>query len=388
MVIGPAEHDATAAEQITKAVAGIVLDDPFYGYLLLRQDVIQDPSVETACTNGKTIRYNPKFTRKMTLPQLKGLLKHEVMHVAHMHHLRRQQRDHQRWNMAGDYVINAMLKEAGVDLPEGGLVDLTYKDMSTEHVYNLIPPGEDGSGPGPIGPGGKFRQPWNFGDVEDHPDNTSEETQQQLEEDVKLDVIQAHNTAKIMGKLPVGVDRLIDAVKQSKMPWRKILARFFKATAKADESWQRANRRYLAHDLFLPAKYSEALGPVVIGIDTSGSIAQAELEAFFGCINGILKQTTPESVHLVSCDAAVHNVKVFRPNDYPITMAKFTPKGGGGTDFRPVFDYVHEKKLKPAALLYLTDMYGMFPDKAPKYPTVWCATTNVKAPFGKTLEIT
>lgn len=378
-----------AAEMVTKAVAAIVLDDPFYGYLLLRQEIKSDDKTPTACTNGKQIRYNPEFVAKMTIPQLKGLLKHEVMHVAYMHTVRRQQRDPERWNIAGDLVINAMLKKAGVDLPEGGLIDEKYADFSTEHVYNMLPPTGGGSGflPGQKPGNGGFPPPWNFGEVEDDPNASTEQERQRLEEDIKLDVIQAHNTAKIMGKLPVGIERLIEQARESKMPWRSILAKFFNATAKDNASWRRPNRRFLAHDIYLPSLHNEALGPLVIGIDTSGSIADKELTDFFGCINGILKQTKPESVHLVACDAAVHNTKVFLPKDYPITFDKYKPRGGGGTDFCPVFDYVKQRKLKPVALLYLTDLLGTFPSRPPSYPTIWCSTTNGTAPFGKTIQI-
>lgn len=381
-----------AAELVTKAVAAIVLDDPFYGYLLLRHEIIQDPKIETACINGKQLKYNPTFVRNLTLPQLKGLMKHEIMHIAHMHHLRRGNRDLKGWNIAGDLVINAHLKQAGVELPEGGLIDPQYAEYSTEHVYNMLPRNPEGNHDAPSSgdSNGGFPPEWNFGGVEDHPEagpGSTEDVREQLEQDAKMDVIQAHNTAKIMGKEPAGIDRLIESVRESKMPWRKILARFFKATSKDDASWSRPNRRYIANNVYLPSMYSNALGPVVVAVDTSGSIAGEEIASFFGCINSILKHTKPEAIHVVYCDAEVQNVQVLTPRDLPLKPEKFRPKGGGGTDFRPVFDYVKEKRLNPVAIVYLTDMYGMFPDKAPAYPTIWCATSKEKAPFGKTLEL-
>lgn len=373
--------DKTAADIVTKAVASIVLDDPFYGYLLLRMEMIQDPAIDTAMTNGSYIKYSPKFVRELSLPQVKGLFKHEVMHVAHMHHLRRGARDPNKWNHAADYVINAHLVDAGVSLPPGGLVDKQYVDYSTEHVYNLIPdPPEQ-----PGGGGGNQPNP-NWGQVEDAPGSQNETTRNQMEDDLKVELVQAANAAKMMGKLPAHIERLVGKVVESKMPWRSILARFFKAIAKNDYSWMKPNRRFLASGVYLPSLHSEGLGPLVIGVDTSGSIGE-ELNEFFGCINGILKQTRPEAVHVVYCDAEVQSVQVFKPEQYPLKADAFKPQGGGGTDFRPVFDYVAEKKLNPVAILYLTDMYGSFPDKAPSYPTIWCATTDVKAPFGKTLEI-
>lgn len=374
--------DAKVAEQLTKAIAAIVLDDPFYGYLILRREIAQTDQVATASTNGLVIKVNPKFIRDLSMPQLKGLLKHEIMHIAYLHHLRRGTRDAEKWNMAADYVINALLTEANVDLPPNGLIDPQYSKHSTEHVYSLLPdlPKTDG----PVGPGDP---PWNWGGVEDAPGAEDEAKNREMEEDVKIDVIQAHNTAKMMGKVPAGVDRLVDKLRDSKLPWYKILARFFKATAKADYTWMRPNRRFLAHGLYLPSLHSEALGPLVIGIDTSGSVGRDELAGFFGVVNSILKQTKPECVHVIYCDAAVGNVQKFTPRDFPLTTNKFKPTGGGGTNFCPVFDYVAKHKLKPCALLYLTDMYGLFPDKPAPYPVLWCATSDVKAPWGKTISL-
>jgi predicted metal-dependent peptidase len=373
--------DTAAAGMVTKAIAAIVLEDPFYGYLLLRQALVQDPSIETASTNGVRIRYNPKFIRKQSLAQVKGLFKHEVMHVAHMHHLRRQRRDPDKWNAAGDYAINGILKQAGVSLPDGGLFNDAWKDFGTEHIYNLIPDGDGGNG------GQSIFVMWNFGGVEDAPGSADPATREMMEQDVRQDVLQAINAAKIMGKMPVGLERLINEIRESKMPWRQILARFFRATAKGDYTWMRPHRRWLAHDIILPSLHSDALGPLVIGVDTSGSIADEELKSFFGCINGILKQTKPTEIHVVYCDAAVANVQTFKPNQYPVQARQFKPKGGGGTAFEPVFAYVAEKKLKPCALLYLTDMMGSFPAKAPPYPVIWCATTGTIGPFGRTVEI-
>jgi predicted metal-dependent peptidase len=377
--------DKRAAQSMTKAVASIVLDDPFYGYLLLRREIEQDFKIKTACTNGVYIKYNPEYTNKLSLPQLKGLLMHEILHIANMHHIRRQNRDGERWNYAADLVINAVLRRAGVTLPDGGLDNDAYGDFSVEHAYSTLP---EGGGGGGGGGGNEFEPDWNWGGVEDAPDTETEEQRQQAEDDVRLDVIQAANTAKIMGKMPIGLDRLIDSLRESKMPWRKILARFFRATAKDDESWQRPNRRYLANEIFLPARHSEAMGPLVIGVDSSGSVQASELAMYFGHINSILKHVKPESIHVVYCDAEVNNVQKLTVRDLPLKASSFKPKGGGGTDFRPVFDYVKQNNLKPSVLLYLTDMYGSFPKVAPSYPTIWCATTKEIAPFGKTLEIT
>jgi predicted metal-dependent peptidase len=62
-------------------------------------------------------------------------------------------------------------------------------------------------------------------------------------------------------------------------------------------------------------------------------------------------------------------------------------EGGGGTDFRPPFQYLEDRHIVPDTLVYLTDMMGPFPREAPHYPVVWCATTKTKGPFGETVHV-
>ena len=62
-------------------------------------------------------------------------------------------------------------------------------------------------------------------------------------------------------------------------------------------------------------------------------------------------------------------------------------KGGGGTDFRPVFDYVQQHGYQPSCMIFLTDLYGDFPKHAPEYPVMWVASNNEKAPWGTTVPL-
>jgi len=62
--------------------------------------------------------------------------------------------------------------------------------------------------------------------------------------------------------------------------------------------------------------------------------------------------------------------------------------GGGGTDFRPVFDHCAELFQQPRCLVYLTDLEGRFPDEAPAYPVLWVVYGGqTEAPFGEVVSI-
>jgi predicted metal-dependent peptidase len=63
-------------------------------------------------------------------------------------------------------------------------------------------------------------------------------------------------------------------------------------------------------------------------------------------------------------------------------------QGGGGTSFVPVFKWIEENDIEPEALVYLTDMYGDFPSKAPSYPVLWGSISKgVPAPFGEVVDV-
>ena len=89
-------------------------------------------------TDGVSLYYNPEFVETLNAATLAGTLAHEVMHPALHHHVRRSGRDPKRWNMACDFAINPLLVDAGLNLPEGVLLDNRFRGMSAEQIYNLL----------------------------------------------------------------------------------------------------------------------------------------------------------------------------------------------------------------------------------------------------------
>jgi len=118
-------------------------------------------------------------------------------------------------------------------------------------------------------------------------------------------------------------------------------------------------------------------------VDTSGSVGKEELEQFAGEITAISDEVQPDRIYVVYCDAAVNSVQEFGPSE-PITLE---PKGGGGTDFRPVFDWVGENSINPACLIYLTDLCCESYPVAPDYPVLWATDSRRITPFGETVRL-
>src|SRR4030065_2919791 len=142
------------ASKIDRAVSSLILAQPFFAAMLLKQGMAVDESEDTMATDGRTITYNPSFVEALTHDELVACLAHEVMNVAHLHHTRMASRDAVRWNRAADYAINGLLHESGFRLPQGALLDRQYANLSAEQIYGRLSPSpQDGQEE----PGGRGR---------------------------------------------------------------------------------------------------------------------------------------------------------------------------------------------------------------------------------------
>lgn len=367
-------------KRIQRARTTMLIDMPFFGVLALQLHVQEDPTCKTAWTDGQAMGFNPLFVATLSSDQLIALIAHEVMHCACGHPWRESGRQHRRWNKAADYAINPILVDAGLTLPEGGLIDPAYHGKSAEWIYDRLPQEDgDGSDDG-SNPQGEVR-PSPTGDS----DTTDPNAQpHQTESDWQQLTKQALQAAKSQGKLPAGMLRDLESATKPIVDWRSLLRRYMQDITTADYSWSQPNRRYLTSGLYLPSLRSHACGKIAIAVDTSGSIDAITLAQFAGEMQGIIDDMQPSSVDVLYCDAAVHRVDTFERGD-PLEMH---PAGGGGTSFVPVFEHFDQPDAEsPVVLVYFTDMYGSFPDAA-DYPVIWASTSSIdSAPFGDVVPI-
>ncbi len=386
----------SATKLFAKGRAGLVLDQPFFGSLALRLISVEDTSCKTAWTDGKTLGYNPQFIGTVSMDQLKGLICHEVLHCGLQHHTRRGNRDRKKWNMAADYVINLIIRDAGMSLPDGGLIDSSYANMTAEQVYSLLPDQDQqgGSGGEGEGEGDENPDPGGCGEVrdakgEDGESQASEAEQRQQSQEWKVAMAQAAQQAKVAGNLPGSLERIVKEILEPKLDWREILRRFVDSSAKNDFSWSRPNRRYIGQGLYLPSLYSNELGQVVAAVDTSGSIRQSQLNEFASEINSILEDYRADCT-VIYCDHEIDHVDEFPAGD----RVSLKAYGGGGTSFVPPFTYLADRGEAPRCMVYFTDgMCDDFPD-APPYPVLWVqkpmrgyGSREFRPPFGEVLVL-
>ncbi len=361
-------------KRISKAKTALILEHPFIGSVALNMPMSIDNSVPTAATNGKRVLFNEEFCNGLSDEELKFLVAHECMHPMLEHNFRRGERDAYKWNQAADYVINKLLTDEGIGkMPEQGLLDDTIYNNgggTSDGIFNLLPDTpEDGQGNGGQG------QP--LDSCEDGQGSPAEVSQQQAEWKVK--VAQAAQSAKMMGKMSAGLERLVDEILKPKVDWRDVLQRFVVKCRSDQRSWARPNRRFLSQGLYLPSVSGESLGEIAFAVDCSGSIGQDEINQFASEISTVWQDQRPTKVHVIYFDSEVSHYDEFGQDDEPVVK----PHGGGGTAFSPVFKYMMEHGIEPVACIFLTDLCCDDFGDAPDYPVLWVSTHDDKAPFGE-----
>lgn len=368
---------------ISQAKLEMTFKYPFFSSILMKREIKERTDIGTMCvTDDGRIYYNRNFVESLSHQELIFVLAHEIMHVVCMHGIRRDNRDPYKWNIAGDYYINSFLDSSKVgERPDHALFKEGCENMTTDQIYNLLgtPEGEKN---GLTMPGEENKDKLDS-DLRAEGAVTEAE-KSEIEATTKIDVAGAAKIAKSRGQCHGALARMVEEMLSTKTPWYEILSRYFAGLTSQKQSWSRPNRRFSAVDMYLPSLDSEvSLGEVVVGIDTSGSISDKELQYFGGHLNTILEQCHPSKVHVVYCDSQVSQVDEFEPDDYPI---KLKCHGGGGTDMTKIVHWVEDQDIEPDVIVILTD--GFTPsDCDPPCPLVWATTEKEDLQDGEVIKI-
>ena len=431
------------ATKLAAARTRLILDKPFLGALVLRLPMIEAGAwCRTTATDMRSFYYNPDYINKLSLSQTEFVLAHEALHCALTHFMRRGHRIQRKWDLACDFAINPILMNDGLQPPSEAVVLNQFENMSAEEIYpclddsldnetldqHLYDNNADGSQngqsqeppPPPDSPqdapqdkqdkpsGGSAPQQQNK-DQQDGGGKTKPNPQQdqsgskagcdsnqnnppmpltaqereELAQKWQQYLASAAQQAQQAGKLGGGMARLVDAWLEPKLPWRSLLAHYFFDQARNDYNYMRPSRR--EGEMILPSLKSTQCD-LIVAIDTSGSIGEAELSEFLSEINAI-KGALPVRITLLACDAKLAKDApwVFEPwEEFSLPRAF---EGGGGTNFAPVFEWVENANLRPDALVYFTDADADFPPNAPPYPVIWLVKGKKPVKWGKRIQL-
>lgn len=364
------------ATKLEKARAIIVLDHPFVASILLRRPFVETREIPSLAVDGRaTIYYNPDFVETLTVPQLVWGLCHEVFHVVGQHALRVGTRDRKKWNWAGDAWINDTLDEAKIGERIPHCVNRPgSKDETVEHIYDSLPDDEGGGGGG-IGNDVHFTD--GVGDS-GKPMTASE--MQEVGGQIKVEIAEAAQAAKMQGKLSGRMAEIVAAVLDVKTPWYDIVEKYMTSCVRQNQSWRRPNKRF--EDVYLPSVDKlPQMGELVVQVDVSGSISRKELDYYNGHLSRIISQCRPERVHVLYTDTDVLKHEEFECGE-EVTLRFHS---GGGTHMPAGFDYCAKQGIAPELFVCLTDGYTDFGED-PGYPVVWCISSDKVAPHGENVH--
>ena len=363
-----------AMDNIRKAKVQLVLQQPFFASIVLNRAISLDDSLPTAfiTASGKIVM-GTEFVSKQTVQQTMGLLAHEAMHYAMLHHMRVGWRKARPANVAMDKVINDILLASRMELPEGGTFQDGARDYAWEQLYD-----ENDRGGGGGGEGGDYTPGTGNDDLsgEGMDTVTAEDIQK-----IKQELIQAATAAKARGNMPVGMEQLIEGLVNPKTPWHQLLERWMTGFKREDMTWSRP-RKSMSHVIYLPSHSKRpTMECVVIQMDESGSVGLEERKHFFGHVNKIIESCNPEKIYLLHTDSKVHLAEEFTMDDLPI---EYKNVACGGTDMTVGFDWCAENGITPDVFVCLTDGETPF-GEPPGYPVVWLITTDQVATHGETI---
>ena len=405
------KRKAEAAQTLEADRVRLLMDQPFVGAILIRQNLIPvvDSRCPTAATDGQNIFVNPDFYLSLSPAGRRFLLAHEVWHTVLLHFLRRKGRDVRLFNIATDMEINWMLLNERFQVLDSAILPPDkWKGLNAEQIYEKLlqkrikgasldihlepetgPEAPQDSGKGKSsGPQKKQNgkssaqsssemviDPDYQVDFGDHP-----------EEKVREKVVEAAvQCEKLRGTLPDHIAQIVENFRAGKLHWKELLAQFVTSCFGGSRRWLPPNRRYISSGLYLQSRRDSKL-QAVLAIDTSGSTS-GDLPRFADELVNLLNTFGQYELKVICCDAEIQSVETFTQED-PFDGRKIKFNGGGGTSFKPVFKYMKENPCEAQILIYFTDGYGDIPKKPP-YPVMWVITPDGenRIPWGYEIKL-
>ncbi|MCR5501974.1 MAG: VWA-like domain-containing protein [Lachnospiraceae bacterium] len=352
--------------------------------------------------DGETLIYDPEkllYDYKEEPAFAVRLLLHILLHAILLHPFRKDRGDERYWHLATDIAVEELIlsmeiEGAGLlrDAEERiilGRLSKWVPRLNADSIYREFMVGgiskDSESGYARLF---SFDLPKSAVKVRyERDEKLSESDWEKIAERVKAEL-------KTFSKDVAGAEELLAALKEStgkRYDYDEILSRFAVMSEEIRINPDEFDYGYYMYGLSTygdmpliePLEYTEEkkVRSFVIAIDTSASVRGKRVEGFLERTFDILKKSVSLSerlnVHLVQCDSSVTEDLLIRSkNELKEAAANLKIRGFGGTDFRPVFSYVEELREKERikdlkGLIYFTDGYGVYPEKAPDYDTMF-----------------
>lgn len=216
------------------------------------------------------------------------------------------------------------------------------------------------------------------------------QAKEEFEREFEARVVQAARVVeKEQGNVPGFLKDIIMAHTEPQITYKDHLWNLMDRVARDDYSMSRPNKRF---DMYIPSIYNKVPGELLVVIDTSGSVSVKEQKIYASEISGILEEFMDGLDMLVIYhDTRVTGTQELTPEDLPV---KLQIRGGGGTSYKPVFNYIKKEGLDPKAVIWFTDLWvgnneyrGI---EVPDWEHLWLNTSprrHSNPPFGTIIDL-
>lgn len=386
----------------------ILMNNGFYGLLLMHMKYSLNDEIETAATDGVRIYFNPDFFDDISDAELDFVMMHEILHVVLQHCFRNEKKDNERFNIACDIVVNSnilfseKMNKKAITLKNYGECMHIAPDgkegyeYTAEQVYEMLPPKKQGNvlkenfkrksnsklsskEPMPYGEQnliGEFDAlSWDnhCGWGKENDDSSVSDAWVKRLNDT-YEAIAIRESTEHRGTIPICAERLLEKLRKPQTDWRTILNGIIQAEI-VDYSFTPPDKRFWESPFFLP-DFNEreyVAKNILFMIDTSGSMSDEMVTAAYSEVKGAIDQYDGKLVGWLGFfDTEIVEPKLFE-NEEEFRVIK--PSGGGGTDFYIIFEYVKKYMCDelPLCIIILTDGYAPYPEEdiAMGIPVLW-----------------
>ncbi|XPV68689.1 MAG: DUF2201 family putative metallopeptidase [Halarcobacter sp.] len=370
---------------LIKAKSQLTSKQPYFGILASRLKHEEDEKIRFYASNGIRFKYNPDFILSCSIDELIFILTNCVMHHILSHQQRKLKRKGLLWQVATDFAINAILHKSGFKIPKGANYNKDFKNMYAEEIYDILKEQYEVKGTDAFEDNASMldglieKSGEKFANLNKIDESLDEDDESQWEYAASL----AKEVAQRKSSVPLGLERLAKKLKAKDIDWKFELYNAINRHMRNNYAFMPPNKKHIYRGIALPSLTSDTLSLVVV-IDTSGSINDELLGSFIEEFKTIMQNFPAVAIELITADAKVQGHFSFQGGD----KMDFPIKGGGGTDYRPVFEYVESNLPMSSMLLYFTDGDGIFPRIPPPYEVLWALSQNKnKIPFGRSIVI-
>lgn len=376
--------------RLARARMSILYSNGFYGLLLMHMRFALDENLGTAATDGVRIYFDPSYMDMLSDRELICILEHEILHICLRHVFRADNRNNTLYNIAADIVVNScILYSHNNDISsitiacDGIMLHQTPEGeegylYTVEEVYEMLR---------------KYaREAAAMKPTDVHSRWGSLEDSDALAEEWKTRITEAYEAAKHgHGRIPGQLERMIGRLDRPSVDWRRVL-HVYAQPEPDDYTFIPPDGRYQDTPVIFPSfsQYEERIRNILFMIDTSASISDSKLVRAYSEVKGAVDQFRSRlDGWLGFFDSIVYPPQPFRDAE---DILNIKPIGGGGTNFRNIFDYVkeHMDRMDIACIIILTDGEAVYPheSEALGIPVIWAMNNDRNVPpWGKTILI-